>query len=118
VWFANILGFAGQRLACRRRSSRSTRARELGRLLHPNILTDAFRRLCERLDLKYRLHDMRHSAASFMLKAGRDLKAVQRILGHSAASTTLDIYGHALDGATTDAVRVLDRLLRRKASGE
>jgi integrase len=101
-----------------RRSSRTTRARELGRRLHPNVLTDAFRRLCERLDLKYRLRDMRHSAASFMLKAGRDLKAVQRILGHSAASTTLDIYGHALDGATTDAVRVLDRLRRRKASGE
>jgi integrase len=88
---------------------------ELGRRLHPNVLTDAFRRACERIGLKYRLHDMRHTAASFMLRAGKDIAAVQRVLGHSSASTTLDVYGHVLDGATADAVKALDRML---ASGE
>jgi integrase len=91
---------------------------ELGRRLHPNVLTDAFRRVCKRLKLRLRLHDMRHTAASIMLRAGQDLAAVQQVLGHSAASTTLNVYGHVLDGAKTDAVKALDRALRRKASNE
>jgi integrase len=84
---------------------------ELGRRLHPNVLTDAFRRICERLGLNYRLHDMRHTAATFMLHAGKDLSTVQQILGHSQASTTLNIYGHVLKGAKADAIQALDRML-------
>jgi len=90
---------------------------EAGRRLHPNILTDAFRRICERLGLHYRLHDMRHTATTFMIRAGKDFGTVQKILGHSAASTTLNIYSHVLKGAKAEAVAALDRMLR-KAVGD
>jgi site-specific recombinase XerD len=40
-----------------------------------------------------RLHDARHSFASYLVNAGRSLYEVQRILGHAQASTTMR-YSH------------------------
>jgi integrase len=37
-------------------------------------------------------HDLRHSAASFAISAGGNVKVVQRMLGHASAAVTLDIY--------------------------
>jgi len=41
-----------------------------------------------------RLYDLRHTAASLMIREGASIKAVQKQLGHSTASITLDVYGH------------------------
>jgi integrase len=41
-----------------------------------------------------RLYDLRHTAASLMIRQGASVKAVQRQLGHATASITLDTYGH------------------------
>jgi len=41
-----------------------------------------------------RIHDLRHTAASLLIAAGADVKAVQSILGHASATMTLDLYGH------------------------
>lgn len=45
-------------------------------------------------DVNYRLHDCRHFYASGLIAAGCDVVTVQRALGHSSASITLDTYGH------------------------
>ncbi|MFL6265178.1 MAG: tyrosine-type recombinase/integrase, partial [Actinomycetes bacterium] len=57
-----------------------------------------------------RLYDLRHTAASLMIRQGASVKAVQRQLGHATASITLDTYGHlfpdeldALAGRLEDA---------------
>lgn len=42
-----------------------------------------------------RIHDLRHSHASFLLGNGVDVLIVQARLGHESAQTTLDVYGHA-----------------------
>lgn len=42
------------------------------------------------------LHDLRHHYASSLISAGCSIVAVQRALGHSAASITLDTYGHLM----------------------
>lgn len=42
-----------------------------------------------------RLHDLRHTAATYMLKNGIDIRTVQKILGHAAISTTT-IYADVL----------------------
>lgn len=39
-----------------------------------------------------RIHDLRHTYASWAVAAGADVKTLQRQLGHSSASMTLDVY--------------------------
>ncbi|MDR6986378.1 integrase [Paenarthrobacter nitroguajacolicus] len=52
-------------------------------------------------------HDLRHFAASFAVSAGANVKAVQKMLGHSSAAMTLDVYADLFDG---DLVSVSDAL--------
>ena len=42
----------------------------------------------------FTLHDLRHFYASGLIAAGCDVVTVQRSLGHSAPSITLDVYAH------------------------
>jgi integrase len=44
-----------------------------------------------------RAHDLRHTAATLMLRRGVPVEVVSRILGHSKVSITLDVYRHVLD---------------------
>lgn len=48
-------------------------------------------------------HDLRHIAASLAVRAGANVKAVQRMLGHASAAMTLDVYA-GLFGDDLDAV--------------
>jgi hypothetical protein len=41
----------------------------------------------------FRVHDLRHTAASVWLAAGADPKVVQRVLGHASAAMTMDLCG-------------------------
>lgn len=50
-----------------------------------------------------RLHDLRHSAASFMINAGIDLYAVGRILGHADHQSTMR-YSHLANDTLMKAV--------------
>jgi len=43
-----------------------------------------------------RIHDLRHTHASWMIAAGADLMTVQRRLGHESIQTTVDRYSHLL----------------------
>jgi integrase len=49
-----------------------------------------------------RIHDLRHSFASFLVNNGRSLYEVQKILGHSQARTT-QRYAHLAHGTLIDA---------------
>jgi integrase len=42
-------------------------------------------------------HDLRHTAASLAVSAGGNVKAIQRMLGHSSAAMTLDVYADLFD---------------------
>ncbi|WP_280373908.1 tyrosine-type recombinase/integrase [Nocardia wallacei] len=39
-------------------------------------------------------HWLRHTAASLAIRAGANIKVVQKMLGHKTATMTLDLYGH------------------------
>jgi integrase len=59
-----------------------------------------FGRFCERHGLRYlNIHSIRHLNASIQVLAGVDVKAIQISLGHSQASTTLNLYCHAFQQA-------------------
>jgi integrase len=55
----------------------------------------------------FRVHDLRHTAASVWLAAGADPKVVQRVLGHATAAMTMDLYGHLVDGNLWQAARLV-----------
>ncbi|WP_278802301.1 tyrosine-type recombinase/integrase [Bifidobacterium pullorum] len=43
------------------------------------------------------IHDLRHTAASIAVHSGANVKAIQRMLGHSSAAMTLDTYADLFD---------------------
>jgi integrase len=88
----------------------------LGGPISPYLATDAFRNVRARLGLKATLHDLRHTAATWMLNGGIDVRSVAQVLGHTQASTTLAIYSHVLPGAAERAVAAIDERLRRLSS--
>lgn len=48
-----------------------------------------------------RLHDLRHSHASWLIAHGYNLTYVSKRLGHSTVSMTLDVYTHLIDSLRT-----------------
>ena len=58
-----------------------------------------------------RFHDLRHSHASLMLKAGVSPKAISEMLGHASISITMDVYAHLLPGIQEEAARKFSNLL-------
>ncbi len=57
-----------------------------------------------RLGSDHTPHALRHHYASSLLSAGCSIVAVQRALGHTKPSTTLDLYGHLMP-SDTDRIR-------------
>ena len=73
--------------------------KDIGRVFpdwHPDTVSKWFHEIAKGLGIKARLHDLRHSAATYMLKSGIPVQAVKEILGHANLSTTM-IYSHVLD---------------------
>ena len=58
-------------------------------------------------------HELRHTAASLAIKAGANVKAVQRMLGHASAAMTLDRYADLFDDDLDDVADRLDALRAR-----
>lgn len=58
-----------------------------------------------------KFHELRHTQATLLLANGIPVKTVQERLGHAKASTTLDIYGHALPEQDRDAATLISNLL-------
>jgi len=82
-----------------------------GSPVNPNAVTLAFRRIIKRAGLKdIRIHDLRHTHATLMLKAGIHPKVVSERLGHANIGITLDIYSHVLPGLQEAAAEKFDRI--------
>jgi integrase len=79
-------------------------AKEDGSPLHPDLFLRSFQRLGKAAGLpKIRLHDVRHSWASYALAAGVPAKVVSQRLGHSNIRITLDLYTHVMPVLDQDA---------------
>jgi integrase len=85
-----------------------------GQPWNPGSISNAFDRLARDVKLSTtRLHDVRHSAATWMLQGGVDVRTVAAVLGHSTPVTTLNTYAHLMPEAKRDAIdRLGDRLER------
>lgn len=63
-------------------------------------------------------HDLRHSAASFAVSAGANVKVVQKMLGHSSAAMTLDVYADLFDGDLDAVSDALDHAVSQSNVGK
>ena len=82
----------------------------------PATLTHAFAKLAKRIGLAgVRLHDLRHTHASLLLRQGVHPKIVSERLGHANIQITLDTYSHLLPGMQEDAIARFDEGLRQEA---
>ena len=78
----------------------------------PDMFSTAFAAAIRRSELRaFRFHDLRHSHASQLLKAGVHPKVVSERLGHAGIGITLDTYSHVLPGLQEDAVHRLNAML-------
>jgi integrase len=57
------------------------------------------------------LHDARHTAASFWIAAGLNLKTVSVYMGHASVAFTMDRYGHLLPGSEVESVQRIDAFI-------
>lgn len=71
----------------------------------------AFKRDLEAAGLpkEIRFHDLRHTAATLMLRAGTPVNVVAKILGHSDPAMTLRRYSHALPDMQESAALAMDK---------
>lgn len=88
--FGDKIGKPFQAATIYRRADRAWDARALGRL---------------------RLHQARHTYASFMIAAGVNAKALSSFMGHSSIKVTFDLYGHLMPGTEAEAAALLDTYL-------
>ncbi len=82
-----------------------------GRPTHPDLFAQAFNRLVGTLDVpRLRLHDLRHTHATLLLKAGVPIKVVSERLGHATPGFTMATYQHVLPGMQAEAARTFEAL--------
>lgn len=98
---------------CQARSAQTsplfTNAR--GRRLTPQAFRLRLHRLRKLASLQTRItpHRLRHSAATFLIESGVDIRFVQKLLGHASIATT-EIYTHVVDESLRAALIRADTL--------
>src|SRR5690606_35536416 len=65
---------------------------------------------------RIRFHDLRHTHATMLLRAGVPVKVVSERLGHASPGFTLNVYQHVLPGMQAEAAEVFERLLDSQKS--
>ena len=64
-----------------------------------------------------RFHDLRHTHATQLLKAGVHPKVVSERLGHASIGITLDTYSHVMPDMQEEAAEKIDAGLRKALAG-
>lgn len=82
-----------------------------GSFIDRNILIRRFAKAIKDAGLpSIRFHDLRHTHATLLLAASKDVKYVSHRLGHASIAITLDIYAHVIPDTENDAMDRYDRL--------
>ncbi len=88
-----------------------------GNPIHPHSISQTFERISARAGVPpIRLHDLRHTHGTLLIKAGVPVKVVSERLGHGNPAFTIDAYQHVLPGMQAEAARVFENLIAPAAS--
>ena len=84
----------------------------IGTYMDQSKVSKEFKRLLKKAGLpNLRFHDLRHTSLSLLLEMGTPVNTVQRRAGHSKASVTVDVYGHAMTGSQNQAADRMDEMM-------
>jgi integrase len=83
----------------------------------PSNFDRIWRRFKTKQALKIRFHDLRHTHATQLLKAGVNVKVISERLGHASIGITLDTYSHVMPGMQEEAAERIDAGLRKALAG-
>jgi len=84
----------------------------IGTYLDQSKVSKEFKRLLQQAGLPdIRFHDLRHTSISFLLDMGMPVNTVQMRAGHSKASVTVDVYGHAMARSQEEAADKIEELV-------
>lgn len=83
-----------------------------------NITTDSLKYLSRivkyELNINFHFHSLRHTHATMLLEAGANFKDIQKRLGHSKLSTTMDTYSHVTQKMKDNTVDIFESLVVKK----
>jgi integrase len=83
-----------------------------GNPIHTHSISQAFERIVARAGVpKIRLHDVRHTHGTLLIKGGVPIKVVSERLGHGNPTFTIDTYQHVLPGMQSEAARIFEELI-------
>lgn len=86
---------------------------EDGHLYNPKRFSAKFHELLEKNNLPIiRLHDLRHSHASLLVKMGVQPKEISHRLGHSNIGITMDLYSHLYEETDQEVANMFDKLIK------
>ncbi|WP_294064438.1 tyrosine-type recombinase/integrase [uncultured Fusobacterium sp.] len=87
--------------------------KENGELIKLDYITKKFKEITKRLGYEdVHFHCLRHSFATNMYNAGMDMKDIQKWLGHSALSTTMDLYVHFFEKRIKESAKILENAMK------
>ena len=90
-----------------------------GKPLDPGVISHTFAKVVRKAGLSHiRFHDLRHTHATLLLKAGIHPKIVSERLGHANIGITLDTYSHVLPGLQERAAERFDEILEPRVIAE
>lgn len=90
-----------------------------GKLMDVGYLNGALSKLLKAHGLRHiRLHDLRHSTATYLNKLGFSAKEIQIWLGHANVSTTLNIYTHIDTQMKENIALKIDGLFNQKGEAQ
>ncbi len=85
-----------------------------GKLMNIDTITGWWVEFVRKNNLKkITFHDLRHTAASYLIYSGVDIVTASHILGHATPSTTTNIYGHVIKDAKKNAMEVLENAIMK-----
>jgi len=83
-----------------------------GSPVNPDFFSQCFDRLLAKAPLpRIRLHDLRHTHATILLKKNVPVKVVSERLGHANAAFTITVYQHVMPGMQADAATLFSDLI-------
>ena len=84
---------------------------------HGHVLRNFFWPALDAAELqRIRFHDLRHTYASLLIDQGENIKYIQKQLGHSKPSVTMDIYAHLISEENPAAAKKLEATIFQSGS--